>query len=180
MSRRRKRKVEEVEYRDAELNIMPFIDVFSVLNTFLLFSAVFVAFGVVKVQIPYLSNKQLDEKPKRSLSVSVDIDKQKVQLVTRYSMAPINEEKTSYNLDEAGLTAMHQKLVQIRSANKDTEVVSCFMEDDVAYEQIIKVVDAIKLRRQGDPQFVTNDPDETDLENVAYVFPKVVFASVIL
>ena len=53
MSRRKKRK--KAAYNEIVLNIMPFIDVFSMLNTFLLYSAVFLAVGIIEVQIPYLS-----------------------------------------------------------------------------------------------------------------------------
>ncbi len=179
MSRRR-RKHETIEYHDAELNIMPFIDVFSVLNTFLLMSAVFVGFGIVKVQIPFLSNKEVPEKPKRSLSVNVELDKEKAVLVTRFSMPPVNEEKQSYNIDDAGMTALHQKLVQIRSANQDTDLVTLYSEDEVLYDQIIKVIDSIKLRREKDPVFVSDDPDESEMTNRTYLFPKVVMGSVIL
>lgn len=52
MSKKKKRK--QLESQSAQLNIMPFIDIFSMLNTFLLISASFVSIGILKVQVPFL------------------------------------------------------------------------------------------------------------------------------
>ena len=58
---------------------MPFVDIFSLLTTFLLFSAVFVKIGILEVQVPFLSNAAPppDEKPSRSISVNVDMENDK-------------------------------------------------------------------------------------------------------
>jgi biopolymer transport protein ExbD len=69
VARRRRAKRPGIGYRDIELNIMPFIDVFSLLNTFLLLSAVFFSLGMLEVQLPFFSNApQKDSKPTRDLS----------------------------------------------------------------------------------------------------------------
>ena len=59
-----------------ELNIVPFIDVFSMLNTFLLMTAVFTAIGIIEVQIPFLTSAPPPkEELTRSLDVKVDMEK---------------------------------------------------------------------------------------------------------
>ena len=74
----RKKKKRSIPYKDVELNIMPFIDIFSMLNTFLLFSAVFLSVGVLEVQIPFLSNQPPPDDPKdsRLFQVNVDVSKE--------------------------------------------------------------------------------------------------------
>ena len=54
--KRRKQKAGFVEGAPVELNVMPFIDVFSLLTTFLLFSAAFITIGILEVQIHYFRN----------------------------------------------------------------------------------------------------------------------------
>ena len=65
---RRKKKHKgggEVDTGAPELNIMPFIDIFSMLNTFLLLS-VALWVRIIEVQIPFLSNSpDVKEKPNR-------------------------------------------------------------------------------------------------------------------
>ncbi len=70
--RKKRRKKHEVKVKSAELNIMPFIDIFSMLNTFLLISAAFINLGIIKVQVPFLSNAPQDKtKPTRTLEINV-------------------------------------------------------------------------------------------------------------
>ena len=89
---KKKKKRKAIKYRDIELNIMPFIDVFSLLNTFLLMSAVFIAIGVLEVQIPFLSSAPPDTKDnERTLDISVDVEKEKIEVTTVWSRAPENE-----------------------------------------------------------------------------------------
>ena len=72
-----KKKKKKLGYRDISLNIMPFIDVFSLLNTFLLMSAVFLSVGIIEVQIPFLTSAPPDKKQDdKSCSVKIDMSKE--------------------------------------------------------------------------------------------------------
>lgn len=181
MSRRNKRgKKQSLEYVDPELNIMPFIDIFSMLNTFLLFSAVFLSIGIIEVQVPFLSNAKPpeDDKPTRLIEVVVEIERQKVILVTRYTAAPVNEKSEEFGVDANGLNEFHAKLIEIRTINPDTDLVQVFTEDDVTYESLTKVLDSIKIRKDGDPQFTYKDKKTGEDLPSAFVYEKVVLASV--
>lgn len=169
----------------AELNIMPFIDVFSVLNTFLLMSAVFLSVGIIKVQIPFLTNKSPPQKPKRSLTVAVDVTPQTITINTSYSAPPVNAQSYKYPLNPAGINDMHKRLVEVRRSDMETDLVTLYSDDEVIYDDLVKVLDAVKLRRAGDPEFVSkfNDEDDDPAEkanNKIFVYPKVVMGSVIL
>lgn len=180
MSRRKKKK-NTIAYSDVELNIMPFIDTFSVLITFLLMAAVFVVFGIIEVQIPFLSNAQPPEKPARSMSVTVTLEEEKVLVESRYNIAPINEKKEEFKTDEQGIGEMHQHLVDLRQKEPESDTVSFFIEDEVLWEKIAEVLDAIKLRGETDPVFpsTSKDPAKQKFEE-QFVYPKVVFSSVLL
>ncbi len=180
MSRKKRKSRPTQEYQDAELNIMPFIDVFSVLNTFLLMSAAFITLGVIKVQVPFFTNSEDQSKPKRTLEVKVDAQKDKIELTTSYSMAPIQPNKQTFAADDNGINQLHEALVRIRVDNKETDLVTLYSDDDVTYEQVVKVLDAIKVRRENDPLFISDQADEKELANKPFVFPKVVMGSVIL
>lgn len=182
MARYKKKSQQKAEYQDAELNIMPFIDVFSVLNTFLLMSAAFIAFGTLKVQVPFLSNKKTneDDKPKRTMTVKVEMERSAITLITAFSLPPTNETKQTYTMDETGYDQLHKKLVEVRQQNPETDLVTAYTEDDVLYENVIKVIDAIKTKRPSDPEFKSVDPDDEKKMENGFIFPKVVMGSVIL
>ncbi len=180
MSRKKKRR--SIKYRDIELNIMPFIDVFSLLNTFLLMSAVFLAVGVLEVQIPFLTSAPPDKKvDERSFDVKVDMEKDKIVVTAAWSKPPINEQKKEFKVTKEDIAALHQFLVGIRKSNPETDKISFFSEDDVLWKDIAKVLDAIKVRGPSDPVIVPKGASDAEKAIAAeFLYPKVVMASVML
>lgn len=182
MSRKRKKSIKNEPETDIELNIIPFIDVFSMLNTFLLFSAVFVATGILEVQVPFLSSAPPPkEEGERTLEVKVDAEKTKLQVITEYTKEPRNEQKFDFPNSKEGIDLMHDRLVAIRKANPNQDKVTFFSEDDVIWENISAILDAIKFRKQTDPVFPVRNAATGEVEqDQNFLFPKVVMGSVML
>ena len=182
MAKKKKRK--QLSYKEVELNVMPFIDVFSLLNTFLLMSAVFLTIGVIEVQIPFLTNAPPpdDAKPTRSLDIKVDMEKEQIAVVTSYSLPPIDEDKKSFDVDERGIAEMHSYLVSLRQQNPESDKVSFYTGDDVIWKDMAAVLDAVKLRQPADPVFSGLDilDERKKAEAMQYLFPKVILSSVML
>lgn len=177
-----KKKRKSVEFVDVELNIMPFIDVFSLLNTFLLFSAVFVSIGIIEVQIPFFSNapSEPQEEPKssRTLAVKVEMSTSEVKLSSEWSEPPTEAQSWDYPLTDAGVADFHGQLVRIRvDEAENVNKVDFFSEDDVTYDQLAQVLDAVKLRWEGDPLLPEADghgPVEL------FLFEKIIMGDVLL
>ena len=184
-SKSRKKKLKhakrKVKVRSAELNIMPFIDIFSMLNTFLLISAAFINLGIIKVQVPFLSNAPQDKtKPTRMLEINVEVDKDNAELVQIYTQPPDDKKTEKFALTVDGMTNLHQRLVTLRSQEKATDKVTVFSEDDVKYRQMVLVLDAIKQLKAGDPRFVAKDEQSGEEHPSEYLYEKIVMGSVIL
>ncbi len=180
MARKKRRK--SPQPKEADLNIMPFIDIFSMLNTFLLVSAAFINIGLIEVQIPFLTNAPPPEnKPPRSLDVHVAVEKDKVELESRWSAAPVDEKKTEYTLDEPGLLKLHKDVIALRQADPESDKLNVHSEDDVPYKTLVKVLDSVMLRQKGDPVF--EEKEGSDLQRLRakeYIYRKVIMAGVIL
>lgn len=190
----RKRKRHKVEYKDVELNIMPFIDIFSMLNTFLLFTAVFLSVGILEVQIPFLSSSPPPDDPKeaREFKVAIDVTKEQVEIQTSFSMPPEQLQKFPFPLNKEGIDQMHAKLVQIRKENPDTDKATVYSDDEVLWETLGAVLDGVMIRLDKDPVFAVpkdalkgkeRDPkarEKAELTAKVYVYPKVVIGSVML
>ena len=182
VSHRHKKKRKSKEAPPVELNVMPFLDIFSLLCTFLLFSASFVTIGIHEVQIPFLSNAAPDKKDDdRSLSVKVDIRMENVEVSTSWSKPPVNEENFTFPRDKNGLSEFHSRLIRVRSENKTVDKVTLFVDDGVNYAQIIEVLDQVTTKNENDPGFAANPPpDLKEGEGPNDLFPKVVIGSVML
>lgn len=177
MGRKKKRK-SSVEEVSTELNIMPFIDIFSILNTFLLVSAAFVKIGLIEVQVPFMTNAPPPkDKPPRSLAINVAVDREKVELETRWDQPPEDLTKKEYTLQQGDLDRLHADLVQLRQKYPEFDKVDVFSEDDVKYKELVRVLDTIMLHRKGDPIF--EDPSKKNGKG-QFIYRKVVMAGVIL
>jgi biopolymer transport protein ExbD len=177
MGRFEKKKIVEGN-ATVELNIMPFIDVFSLLCTFLLFSAVFISVGIHVVQVPFLSNAApTKDDSKRTLKIKVDASLDHLALESSFTKAPLDEQKQTFAHDPDGIKKMHQSLIALRLANPDADKVDLFMDDALSFNQLIKLLDVIKVRDEHDPPLPSNLGMGLSSEDL---FPKVVLGSVIL
>lgn len=169
---RRKKKHHTVTIQDVELNIMPFIDIFSLLNTFLLFTATFVSLGVLRVQVPFLSNATPDsKKPARSLEVNVTVSRDNIVLSSEYSQPPKEKNTSTFYSSNEGVAAFHRALLALKHENPKDDLVTLYSDDDVSYEKLVEIIDAIKIDS-------TIENDGT-MDNDT-LFPKVVIGSVML
>lgn len=167
----------------AELNVMPFIDIFSMLNTFLLVSAAFVNLGILEVQVPFLTNsdelRAKKSKPKRELSLNISLSKDKIEMESKFTQAPIDETKKSYTVDDSEITKFHNDLVQLKIANPEASKVTFFSDDDVKYQMLVKVLDQIKFVKKTDPN-IPAPKDPSIRVSKSELFPKIVIGNVIL
>ncbi len=138
-----------------EINVTPMIDMFSVLNSFLLMAAVFSASGLVRVEIPFLSSKppptqeEIDKNPQKVLSVIVDMDYVILDVSTTASaMSPI---KTKFDFTPQGLDLLQAKIYEMRLADKRIDKVTVMTELEVSYEKLVMVLDTLRILKPGRP-----------------------------
>lgn len=168
-----------------ELNVMPFIDIFSMLNTFLLVSASFIGLGILEVQVPFLSNSPevSDTTPTRTLNIRVDLDESKIVLTTTYSEPPLDKVVKTYNVEEADIDRFHQDLIEMRTKEPESDKVTLYADDNVKYEKMILVLDAIKTMKESEPDLQLpppKDKDKIQTRSGRMLYEKVVIGSVIL
>lgn len=181
----KKRKYTKKQESAPELNVMPFIDIFSMLNTFLLVSASFIGLGILEVQIPFFSNAPEvteEKKPERLMTIRVDATKEDIKLTTLFTLDPEDKQETEYKLDEAGLEQFHSKLIDLRTNEPKTDKVTLYADDDLKYENMVLVLDAIKTLKENDPPIPERvEEGESPREQSGKVlYDKVVIGSVIL
>ncbi len=186
----KKKKRGSKPYRDIELNIMPFIDVFSVLTTFLLMVAVFVSVGIHEVQVPFLSSAPTPEQDKNtepSMSVKIEVEKDKLVLISSWDKGGKREQTQNFNTDDVGLKEFHLALIELKNDDPKNELVTMFIEEDVKFEAISKVLDEVKILQDGEKVEVSEEKIAAAGTNYRRLrlarrslFPKVVFGSVAL
>ena len=164
----------KIKNSEIELNVMPFIDVFSLLCIFLLSSAIFLSVGTHRVQIPFLSNAQTsssiktEDIPDLNLSVSVS----KILLEIKEGTKEVRNK--NFDMDDAGLRALHAILLSVKESSPKAEKITVFFTNDVIYEDVIRILDVVKFKKYNNGS-ASNTLDQ----NGSSLFAKVVFGSIL-
>ncbi|HYX38980.1 MAG TPA: biopolymer transporter ExbD [Oligoflexus sp.] len=183
MSKKHKRRSSGGAGPDApELNIMPFIDIFSMLNTFLLVSAAFIGLGILEVQVPFLSNSsEVKEPPSRSFNIRVDVADAEIKVTSEWTEQPFDKDVKTFKVDDADFARFHQEMIALRVKAPENDKVTIFSDDSVKYEILVKAIDAIKTMKENEPRPALPNADELRKTGKdMYLFEKVVIGSVIL
>ncbi len=163
-----------------ELNIMPFIDIFSMLNTFLLVSAAFLGLGILEVQIPFLSNSpDVKDEPKRMYSIRVDLTDSEIKVTSLWTAAPEEKQEKTFKYDAADIENLHKEMMAMRIKVPEQDKLTVYADDTVKYSQLTQVLDAVKTLKDKDAPLNLPPIDGKEVPK-NFIYEKVVIGSVIL
>lgn len=184
MAKHKKKHKMSLAQSSCELNVMPFIDIFSLLCTFLLFSAVFISIGVIEVQVPFLTNaapskSNDDQKKQKFLDLTLSVSTSKIELTTKWDAEEDKKDSYTFSNNAAGLKELHAKLLESKKTDPKTDKITIFIDDDVSYDNTIQILDHIKIKDLSSKKSPAKDSKE-NINNDEGLYPKIIFGSVIL
>ncbi len=126
--------------RPAELLLVPMIDIFTVLVTFLLMTAVFSRTVILQLNLPP-PNTEFKEPPP-GLQLEVMVRKDQLQVADRNSgpLATIPNTAAGPNFD--GLT---DYLKRVKAKFPDKTDASILLEPDTTYDTVVQVMDRVRV-----------------------------------
>jgi biopolymer transport protein ExbD len=131
--------------RPAELLLVPMIDIFTVLVTFLLMTAVFSKTVILQLNLPASQTQFRDPPP--GLQLEVMVRKDLLQVADRNSgpLATLPNKPGGYDYD--GLT---DYLKRVKSKFPDKTDASILLESDTPYDTLVQVMDRVRVFEQKD------------------------------
>jgi biopolymer transport protein ExbD len=140
MRRLRTRK----ERKPAELMLVPMIDIFVVLVTFLLMTAVFSRITIMELDLPS-SNATSVSKP--SFRLEVIVRKEGLELTNgAQKIAVLPNKDGAYDL-----ATLSEMAIALKRDYPDATAASVLLEPEIEYDHLIQVMDAIRSAR-SEPQ----------------------------
>ncbi len=131
--------------KNIELNLVPFIDLMSVLITFLLITAVWTQVSMIQIGSSIYA-KRADESPPPPPPPLADIvlklDVKLAGYVLTVGKQVISLPANAGQFDDAGLIAQLQRVKQLYPTKEDT-IIS--VADEMPYEQLIKAMDNVLI-----------------------------------
>ena len=180
---KKKKKYKATEAFD--INVTPMVDMFSVLISFLLITAVFSATGQARVDVPFLSSRPVESKnePEKDPPVNLTLSIQEDKVVLEVTGGKIGEkpETHDFQLVEAGLDELQEKVYQYRKNDLRVDTVTFMTDEDIKYEKLVMVLDAVRvLKPNREPIPLPEDykfPRGVDQDSL---IPKIIMGNVIL
>lgn len=168
-SRRSKKKKER-------LNLIPILDAVFILVFFLLMSAQFVKIYEIGSDVPIISDQEPPKDKKKPLALTLTISKKGFTIKTgvpstTYKTISKNQEG-NYNL-----LALHDVLVQIKKRNVGEETIVFEPVIDLSYEEIVKIMDAVRILEKTDDAIFKKDKNDGDVQ-VKTLFSKIMFGNI--
>lgn len=123
--------------KPVELMLVPMIDIFAVMITFLLMTAVFSRISIIQLDLPSAAAGEVTEPPFR---LEVMVRKEGLELTNgRDSIAVLPTEGGAYPLAQLNVLAAN-----LKGQHVDVDSASVLMAPDVEYDHLVQVMDAIR------------------------------------
>ena len=138
------RKLERHSRKPAELLLVPMIDIFTVLVTFLLMTAVFSRTVVLQLNLP-ASQTEFKEPPP-GLVLEVLVRKDLLQVADRNTgpLHTVPNTATGYDYD-----ALAEYLKFVKTKFPDKTDATILLEPDTAYDTLVQVMDRVRVFEAG-------------------------------
>ncbi|MBX2801555.1 MAG: biopolymer transporter ExbD [Myxococcales bacterium] len=140
-----------------ELDLVPIMNLVTILIPFLLFSATFVSLGAIETTVPGIVD-QVDVDPPPSLELSVTIDHQGYVVGTGLHAQPdpdwtLPRDPAHAGPDSWDTTGLVRILAELKEEHPQEDTVILVPASDVSYDVLIHTMDATAGRLSDEPLF---------------------------
>jgi biopolymer transport protein ExbD len=138
----RKRLIRRLRGSGGELNLVPMIDIFTVLVTFLLMTAVFYRTVILELNLPSAQNEVT---PPPSLQLEIVVRKAKMQVADRGSglLSEFPNRAEGYDL-----VALSEYLKRVKDKFPEKLDATILLEPDISYDTLVQVMDTVRVVEQ--------------------------------
>ena len=143
----RSRKSGRRNIETAELNITAFMNLMVILVPFLLITAVFSRLTILELNLPGSSSEPVESQG-QTFQLEIIVRQEKIEVGDRnQGLLGIYP-----NMDEGGYdyAALAEKLVQLKERYPTKTDASILLEQDIAYDTLVQVMDTVRLSQKVD------------------------------
>lgn len=181
MSRTHKTIIKDKIDESFELDLAPMLALMVCLIPVMLLATVFVRVTVIDTPLPQvvqeaIQNDEKDKDKKANISLAMHAKNGFHINVTQDGKTLINK-RIPLKGEVWDLAGLHSELITLKKSYPDVFRLEISPDENVAYDQIIKVIDEARSSRDGEPKFeVTGDDGKKGQTEL--MFPNVYFSNV--
>jgi biopolymer transport protein ExbD len=167
-SRKRKRP-------DEKLNLVPIMDSVFIFIFFLLMSASFLKIYEIGSPIPIISEKEPPKQDKDPLALALTLETNELILMRGVPQREIQRFKRLPD-GTFDYEAVHTSLIEIKKKNVDEDSIIFEPIGELTYEEIVKVMDAVRMLKKTDDTIMKPNKEGID-EPLKNLFDKIIFSN---
>ena len=135
------------------VNLVPMIDVMTVLVLYLLVGTIFRQFTVLQLNLPG-PNQQMPAQDKPPLDLKVVLRQQRLEVHDRNgTVRVLDNVPAGYDLPALSLL-----LADVRRLNVDEESITLLLEPDIKYDALVQVMDTVRVFPPGSTELAQGIP----------------------
>ena len=161
---------------DEKLNLVPIMDSVFIFIFFLLMSASFLKIYEIGSPIPIISDQEPPKKQeKEPLALTLKVEANEITLSSGVPSKQIKkfvrQPDGQFNFEE-----VHMTLIDIKKQNTDEDSIIFEPMDDLPYEEIVKIMDAVRMLNKTDEAIFKPNKDGVD-EKIKNLFDRIIFSN---
>ena len=166
---RKRKKPEE------KLNLVPIMDSVFIFIFFLLMSASFLKIYEIGSDVPIISDAEPPKNEKDPLALTLTVESNQMILSRGIPSRPVQKFQRGpdgqFNYEE-----LHSVLIDIKKQHVDEETIIFEPVGDLTYEEIVKIMDAVRMINKTDEAIFKTNKDGID-EKIKGLFTKIIFSN---
>lgn len=167
-SRKSKRKQERI-------NLIPILDAVFIFIFFLLMSTQFVKVFEIGSDVPILSSSPPPKNQKKPLALTLTIQRSGFA-VSQGVPSRIVKRISKLNNGQYDLNRLHEYLITVKRKYLNEESIILEPIVDLKYEEIIQIMDSVRMLKNTDDSFYRKDKDGIDVR-IKTLFSKIIFGN---
>lgn len=160
---------------DEKLNLVPIMDSIFIFIFFLLMSASFLKIYEIGSPIPIISDQEQPKDDKEPLALTMRLEQNQILLLSGVPSKEIHKFTRQadglFNYDE-----IHKVLIEIKKKNLNEDSIIFEPIGDLTYEEIVKVMDAVRMLNKLDEAIFKPNKEGID-EKIKNLFDRIIFSN---
>jgi len=169
-----------VEDSTFELNLAPMLDIIVSIVPMLLMSLAFVHVSMIETPVPQAVEKAIaaQNDKKDQVSVTLHVSKQSGFRFAVVDKGATKETVVAMKGDKLDLEGLHKETLTLKQSYPDVFRIELNPSEDVALDDIVKVMDEVRNVAKGEAKVTFKDVDTGKPVETNLMFPDIVFGNV--
>lgn len=177
---RRRFKLKLNHNSEFDLDLAPLLAVMVKLVPVLLLSSAFVQMMIIETELPQVVQEAIkkQENDPKAAQIALEISKNDGVKIIIQENDSEKVEVVSNKAKQIDLEGLHAKLIEVKKQHPQIFKINVSPDGDVAYEDLVKIMDEARKTRMKEGQFKFMDTTSGKEQTTDYMFPEIVFSNV--